>query len=70
MARLLPIYRRDGWVLARCTMRGCGRVNYVEPHGVHARCVCSKEETEHESIPYENRVESLRGPFTSSRRVF
>ncbi len=48
------IYRRDGWVLGRCTK--CGRHNYVEPHGTTARCLCTKsDETVHAPIPYAER---------------
>ena len=53
------IYReRDGWVLGQCSE--CGRLNYVEPHGTTATCVCpgGGEWTMHLSIPMENRDES------------
>lgn len=56
-----PIYRRDGWVLGRCTT--CGRTNYVEPHGTTAACKCSSDWTEHTNIPQEDRMETVRGPY-------
>jgi len=56
MARLRPIYRRDGWIL--CTCQLCGRRNYCEPHGTTAKCACSEEWTEHSNIP---RDEYVRG---------
>lgn len=52
-----PIYRtKDNWVLGQCLE--CGRLNYVEPHGVTAHCKCKPEETEHRNIPHEYRDES------------
>ena len=42
-------YKRNGWVLAICVK--CRRPNYVEPHGTTAKCICSGEWVEHESIP-------------------
>lgn len=47
------VYNSKGWVLAICTQ--CGRLNYVEPHGVTAQCRCSKNWTEHRSIPQKFR---------------
>jgi hypothetical protein len=47
-----PRYNAKGWVLGKCT--SCGKHNYVEPHGMTAKCKCSPEETEHENIPFRN----------------
>jgi len=47
------IYNAKGWVL--CTCSKCGRANFVEPHGTTAKCRCSPEWTEHESIPLNAR---------------
>jgi len=44
-------YNNRGWVLGLCSR--CGRANYVEPHGRTAKCACSAEWTEHESIPFK-----------------
>ena len=55
------IYRNDGWVLGRCV--SCKRLNYVEPHGMTAKCACAVEWTEHENIPQIERVETFRGPY-------
>jgi hypothetical protein len=49
-----PIYRaKDHWVL--CICRACATLNYVEPHGITARCSKCKAETEHRSIPHAYR---------------
>lgn len=48
------IYRAtDQWVL--CTCNECGRLNYVEPHGIEADCSRCKRRTDHSNIPYEFR---------------
>lgn len=47
------IYNRKQWVLGRCAE--CKRLNYVEPHGVTAKCKCSPVWTEHNSIPQNER---------------
>ena len=60
---MLRIYRsKDSWVLGRCVK--CERLNYVEPHGTTAQCKCSKEWTEHLSIPQEDRIDTIYGPVT------
>ena len=47
------IYNAKGWVLGRCFM--CGRLHYVEPHGITAFCKCANMETEHKPIPQSER---------------
>ncbi len=48
------LYNRKEWILGQCLI--CGRLNYVEPHGMTAACKCSLDWTEHRSIPYAARV--------------
>lgn len=50
------MYNAQGWVLGICTK--CRRTNYVEPHGTTAQCRCSTEWTEHDSIPFKQRLGS------------
>jgi hypothetical protein len=49
------IYNARGWVLGRCAH--CGRLNYVEPHGMDAPCKCAPTGTwvGHENIPHQYR---------------
>lgn len=47
------LYNKQDWILGQC--QGCGRLNYVEPHGTTAACRCSPDWTEHASIPYSAR---------------
>ena len=51
------LYNRHEWILGICEK--CNRTNYVEPHGMTAKCQCSVEWTEHKSIPYNARVGAL-----------
>ena len=65
-----PIYSRHNWVLGQCLM--CGRLNYVEPHGTTAACVCVPDEwQEHRNIPYQYRTDDgtrLRKPVPREAR--
>jgi len=51
-----PIYNRKGWVLGHCNV--CNSVNYVEPHGMDAKCKKCKRSTDHHNIPYSERDRS------------
>lgn len=48
------LYDQRDWVLGQCLT--CGKLNYVEPHGMTAHCSCSPDWTEHRSIPYAARI--------------
>ena len=48
-----PMYNRKMWILCQCS--SCGRLNYVEQHGITGPCKCSPDWVEHESIPYQYR---------------
>jgi len=51
-----PIYDKRQWVLGYCS--NCGKLNYVEPHGVTAVCKRCGKDVEHKPIPMELRDQS------------
>lgn len=51
-----PIYNKLQWVLGYCS--NCGKLNYVEPHGVTEICRRCGKDAEHRPIPMELRDSS------------